>query len=276
MKNINSFKEEGFVKTKYPKRLLRAVLSMEKSWRTFCTLPEETKIIFPYSKESAGVGYELKNKQGDTLDLKENFNFTLKQYQWLLDSASNANVPEFLDLIEKCKLVATEIQPEIDSFSKDVENEFGIAKFRKEVAESKDIYYIRLIHYFGDREVGDEIATAHTDKSGFTLHLYENTSGLQRLTYGGDWVNLPISSGHTQIIPNMQLQYKTRGELKATCHRVVATKESSKNGRFSAVCFVMLKNTPRYNKELSGRLQEKMSGFNYTQSHNSFSKLFKD
>lgn len=275
MKDIESFKKEGFVEIEYPERLRVAVLEMEQSWRNFCALPEETKTLFPYSKESAGVGYELKNKKGDQLDLKENFNFTLEQANWLMDSAINLGIKELIHLVDKCKAVAIEIQSEIASFSKEVEEQFGIKGFNQEVVDSKNIYYIRLIHYFGNRQVGDETATSHVDKSGFTFHLYEDTPGLQRLTYERNWMDLPVSDGFTQIIPNMQLQYKTEGKLKATCHRVVATKKSSEAGRFSAVCFVMLKNTPRYNKESAGRLQEREPGFNYTQSHEDFSKFFK-
>jgi len=56
---------------------------------------------------------------------------------------------------------------------------------------------------------------------------------------------------------------------------VVANPETSEAGRYSAVCFIQFKNTPKYDKETHGRLQEKKPGFNYDLSHEEFSKLFK-
>ncbi|MDA8611408.1 hypothetical protein N9L18_00905 [Candidatus Pacebacteria bacterium] len=275
MNNIETFKTDGFVDIEYSQPLRDAVLRMEESWRTFCSLPEEAKMTFPYSKESAGVGYELKQEKGKSLDLKENFNFTIGRYGWLMNSARKSGLLEAIDLVNRCRDVALELQPEVESFAEEVEQKLGVDGFAKETVRSVDTYYVRLIHYFGDREVGEETATSHTDKSGFTFHLYENTPGLQRLTYDGEWVDMAVSDGRTQIIPNMQLQYRTKGDLKATCHRVIATEKSAKEGRYAAVCFVMLKDTPKYDKEAAGRLQEREPGFNYTESHKSFSRLFK-
>ncbi len=274
MESVKSFEESGVVEYPYNQDLRTAVLAMEESWRAFCSLPTEVKMQFPYSEEAAGVGYELKTTPGKSLDLKENFQFTLGRCGWLMASARAMNVPEAITLVERCRDVALELQPEVEQFAIQAEAECGIQGFAAEVANSADIYFVRLIHYFGDREVGEETATSHCDKSGFTFHLYENTPGLQRLTYDGDWVDMHVSAGKTQIIPNMQLQFRTHGAIKATCHRVIATEASAKEGRYAAVCFVMLKNTPRYNKTNAGRLQEREPGFNYTASHDEFAQLF--
>jgi hypothetical protein len=88
------------------------------------------------------------------------------------------------------------------------------------------------------------------------------------------WWDMPVSSGETTIIPAMQMQLRSKGKLTALCHRVVATPGTAIQGRFAAVCFVQLKNTPKYDKNRWGRLQEKKPGFNYDMSHDDFAKLF--
>lgn len=86
---------------------------------------------------------------------------------------------------------------------------------------------------------------------------------------------MPVSEGETVIIPSMQMQLRSQGEIRALCHRVIATPETSVAGRYSAVCFVQLKNTPKYDKDTHGRLQEKVPGFNYELPRDEFLKLFK-
>ena len=98
--------------------------------------------------------------------------------------------------------------------------------------------------------------------------------GLQHFTFEKEWEDMPVSSGETVIIPGMRLQYRSHNELKAVYHRVVATKETARTGRFSIVCFIHPKNTAQYNKEKAGRLQEFQPGFNYEMSFEEFAKLF--
>ncbi len=86
---------------------------------------------------------------------------------------------------------------------------------------------------------------------------------------------MPVSGNETVIIPAMQMQLRSGGDLNALCHRVIATPETAVHGRYSAVCFVQFKNTPKYDKDRCGRLQEKVPGFNYEMSHQEFERLFK-
>jgi isopenicillin N synthase-like dioxygenase len=86
---------------------------------------------------------------------------------------------------------------------------------------------------------------------------------------------MPVSEGETVIIPDMQMQLRSNGELRALCHRVVATPETAKNGRYSAVCFVQFVRTKKYDKDKGGRLQEKEPGFNYKMPPGEFEMMFK-
>lgn len=272
---ISELKTKGFVIFAYPKDLRIAVDKTVELWKRFCALPIEAKRGLPYSNNAAGVGYELKDGVGNKADQKENFDVTIAGQEWLRKNIDNIQNPIALEFVRNATALVGVMKPIILDFAQQSEHVFNLEGFSDEVKESEGSFFVRFIHYFGDREVGEETATAHVDQSGFTLHLFESAAGLQCLPYNGDWIDMPVSSGETVIIPAMQMQFRSKGELQALCHRVVATAETADNGRYSAVCFVELKDTPKRDKEKTGRLQEKAPGFNYGLSHDEFSKFFK-
>lgn len=242
-------KETGQYRLIYPIALREAVVAAIQEWKKFCALPLEEKKKTPYSNNAAGVGYEFKDGSGPGGDFKENMDVT---------------TGPFIDLIRETTL----------DFARECEQEYNLPGFEEEV--SRSVFFVRFIHYFGDRELDVETATAHVDQSAFTLHLYESDPGLQCLTYDDKkWVDMPVSEGETVIIPAMQLQLRSKGELRALAHRVIATESTKNTGRFSAVCFIQLKDTAKYDKDKFGRLQEKVPGFNYNMSTDEFAKMFK-
>ena len=273
--SITDLKTKGFVNMSYPPEMRKAVTRAIASWKRFCALPDSVKRSLPYSNNADGVGYELKEGSGPKGDRKENFDATTGGKQWLEDHAAEVGAPEALDFIKDVTALVSAVKPTIMEFAHLAEKEYGPKGFADEVEASGDAFFVRFIHYFGDRKTGEETASAHTDQSGFTLHLFESDPGLQCLTFDGRWIDMPVSEGETVIIPSMQMQLRTRGELKALCHRVIATPDTAKTGRYSAVCFVQLSKTPKYNKDAYGRLQEKKPGFNYEMSAGQFSELFK-
>ncbi|MHB1316341.1 MAG: 2OG-Fe(II) oxygenase family protein [Minisyncoccota bacterium] len=278
-KTISDIKTKGFVSVAYPNDLRQAVEETVLAWKKFCELPLEVKQSLPYSNNADGVGYEFKDGEGNKADRKENFDVALSGKSWLIQNISKINNTIALDFVKKAVLLVDLVKPQILDFSSDVEKEFGVDGLTNEVDNGNDVFFIRFIHYFGERDLGEETASAHTDQSGFTLHLFESAAGLQCLPYKSkspdDFVDMPVSVGETVIIPSMQLQLRSEGKLTALCHRVVATPETVDNGRYSAVCFVQLKDTPKYDKERHGRLQEKTPGFNYQMVDEVFSDLFK-
>ncbi len=250
MKNIQHFKNNGKYTLVYPTALRRAVEDEIQKWRAFCEKPLEEKRRVGYSNNGAGVGYEYKDGSGPKGDRKENMDLT--------------DGP----LIELIRIAALD-------FAQQCEKEYGLTGFVDEVRES--MFFVRLIHYFGGRVVGDETASAHVDQSAFTFHLYESDPGLQGLTFDEKkWIDIPVSAGETVIFPAMQMQLRSKGEIRALCHRVIATECTAKHGRYSAVCFVQLKRTAKYDKDRCGRLQERKPGFNYDMPNAEFSKLFTD
>ncbi len=273
--SINDLKTKGFVALPYPQSLRRAVTKAVASWQEFYSLPTEVKKSLPYSNNADGVGYELKDGVGNRADRKENFDIATGGGEWLYKHSENIHNPVVLDFIESATALIAIMKPLVRDFARQAEQALGLEGFAQEVAESEDAFFVRFIHYFGDRKVGDETATAHADQSGFTLHLFESAAGLQCMTFDGKWIDMPVSEGETVIIPSMQMQLRSHGELKALSHRVVATEKTAVEGRYSAVCFVQLKKTPKYDKDRCGRLQEKPPGFNYGLSHEEFEEFFK-
>jgi hypothetical protein len=228
----------------------------------------------PYSNNADGVGYEIKDGSGNKGDRKENFDVTTGSVAWLEKNIDEIKNPTALEFVKKATALVGLLKPSILEFAGESEKAFGLKDFEKEVEASESTFFVRFIHYFGDREINEEIASSHTDRSGFTFHLFESHEGFQCMNHDKKWINIPITEGGTVIIPSMQMQFRSEGELKATCHRVIATEKTARQGRYSAVCFVQLKNTPQLNKNKVGRLQEMEPGFNYSTPFEEFSKLF--
>jgi isopenicillin N synthase-like dioxygenase len=274
--NIQDLKTKGFVAVQYPSDLRQSVDRTVASWKKFCALSTITKKSLPYSNNADGVGYELKEGVGKNADRKENFDLTTASKSWLERNASVIKDPAALAFVQDATNLVSVMKPTIQQFARDCEKAFGLTGFAKEVEASEGGFFVRLIHYFGDRNVGEETASAHADQSCFTLHLFESDPGLQCLPYGGSWIDMPVSHGETVIIPAMQMQLRSQGELRALAHRVVAVPGTAEHGRYSAVCFIQLKGFPKYDKDTHGRLQEKVPGFNYSMPIAEFKSLFKN
>lgn len=273
--SVGDLETRGLVHISYPVDLQSGVQKAVESWKNFCGENEAIKSQFPYnSNASMGVGYELKKVQGTGLDVKEDFHFTMGSKDWIMETAASIGDEKMIRFAKDAEGLVSLMEPLVLNFAQRAEKEFGLVGLEKEVRASKDMWFVRFLHYFGGRKEGDEIAAAHADKSGFTLHLYESDLGLQYLDFKKQWIDMPVSSGETAIIPGMRLQYRSENRLKAVYHRVMATEKTAQQGRFSVVCFIHLKNTPEYNKQKSGRLQEFLPGFNYDMPFDEFSKLF--
>jgi isopenicillin N synthase-like dioxygenase len=271
--SINELRELGLINVDYPDDLREAVEAAVASWKSFCHLPREDKCAFAFLEDSHGdgAGYELKETKGSKKDLKENFHVTLFQHPRLAEIA-NQRTFAFLN---DAKILLDRMEPLILQFAKNIEDEYGIIGLVDEVETSKPYWILRYLHYFGDQPENAEIAAPHADKGGFTLHLYESDEGLQYYCIQERlWKPMPVNEKQTVIIPAIQLQLWSKGDLKALYHRVVATERTAQIGRFSMVCFIPFQNIPMYNKKAHGNMQTHDVGFNYSLSHQEFSNLF--
>lgn len=267
----NELEGQGFATIDYLPYVKLAFEGMMKEWQMFCALPLAIKSRFVYGGEY-GSGYEYKNTIGTTLDVKENFHLLLSDIARIRNFCTSFDVDQ--RFVYSAENLLQTIQGTILGFARVIEREYGLDGLEDELFESHDKWVLRLLHYPHGSEAGQVIAAPHVDKLGITMYLGETTSGVQYFSKDRKWVSMPVLTGQTIITPNMQMQYKTRGELKALCHRVVANEESGRVGRYSIVCFADLFKTPQYNKEKFGRLQEMAVGFNYDLPHEQFAKFF--
>lgn len=265
----------GYVNVPYPSGLRKEVLETVEAWKAFCALPHEIKQQISYSGDMnvSGVGYELKLVRGATNDLKEDFHIRLSERNFLVNEGLKIGEVA-TTFLEKAFNLNEHIVPVVESFAEAVEAEFYMPEFKADVQKKEQRMLIRFLHYFGDRHVGDEMAVPHVDKGGFTLHLYESHPGLEYLTHEHQWQPMIFTENETAVIPAMRTQYRTENRLKATYHRVVANKQTARDGRFSVVCFVDFDRTPYYDKARVGRLQDQPLAFNYTMPFDAFKELF--
>lgn len=264
---ISPLQSNGVAMMPYAPELRRLVDEAAIAWQEFCQLPTAEKMRL--AQTSTAIGYELKNGVGPRADRKENFDITTSA----IDSFDHIG-PQHDFIIKATKVSAAMAELAID-FAHQVEAAYEVPGLAAKTQASTDQIFTRFLHYFGDRDAGEEIATPHCDQSGFTFHLSETAGGCQRLDYATrTWVDMPVVPGKLAAFPAMQLQLLSKGELKALSHRVIATDETKDLGRFAMVCFVKLNHTPSYDKETHGRLQEFAPGFNYDMAPEQFNRLF--
>ncbi len=275
--SMKNFETVGFVSVPYPNQFAKLVKKTEKSWEAFCLQPDNVKMALGYSNNSAGVGYEKKEGRGNKSDIKENFDITFEGtagLEALMQTRTDYNpvVREFVD----DALALTEAVGElVSSFTQRVEETFGLKGYAKEVSGKRDNVFLRFIHYPGGRIPGDFLAQPHVDQGGITFHLFESAPGLECLSYKGKWRPMPVSRVESVVIPDMQMQLRSSGRLRALWHRVVANKGTARSGRYSAVAFVHFPKSPKYDKDKHGRLQEMKEGFNYSITPEEFARFFK-
>lgn len=271
--SIDELRALGLVNIDYPEDLRQTVIKAVDSWINFCRLPQEEKCAFTFLEDDRGdgAGYELKEEVGSKKDLKENFHVTLYQYKRLAKIANNRSFP----FLNDAKILLDRMETLIVQFAKTIESDYQIEGFVDEVIACKPYWILRYLHYFGNQPEGAEIAAPHMDKGGFTLHLYESDDGLEYFCIQDrQWKPMPVNEKQTVIIPAMQLQLWSKGQLKGLYHRVVANDRTAKTGRFSMVCFIPFQCIPKYNKKVYGSMQVHTKGFNYDISHQEFSQLF--
>lgn len=276
IKDIEKFRDKGLVSVPYPSNLKKVVSEVAESWKLFCGLPKEVKEKFEYILNvHDGTGYEIKDDPSVEIDLKENFHVSLGELGRFRSTAKDIEDERTTHFIRDVENLMNKVEPFVVDFIEKVEKTYNLRGFKDECLEGKDMWVFRYLHYFKSGKSGKELAAPHCDRGGFTLHLYESVSGLEYLGYDGEsWNTMPISLGETVIIPGMQLQMRSEGELKALCHKVKSNDISAKEGRFSAVLFVDFPHTARYNKKAYGMLKRFGPGFNYTMPFSEFSKLF--
>jgi len=255
------------MRTSYPEAVRSLVLQVATvSWPAYCSLPQEIKSSFPYKKvpsTGSGIGYERKTREAG-LDPKENFHLCYGEADWLRKMALESQNDIVIQFVTDALRLLENLKPLVIEQAQVIESEYQLQNLESDIKADFDNWVLRFLHYFPGAGVGNSLGDQHVDKCGFTLHLQESGPGVDQLTYDGEWTPMTVSETETVIIPGMRLQYRSQCKLKAACHRIVADENTATSGRFSAVCFVTIANTPVVDKEKAGRMQDQKAGFNYT------------
>lgn len=268
MKELYShIKNNGYALVEYPLDLREAVIELGSVWKRFSELPEEIKLSLSHNEDE---GYELQTIPGPTKDLKEDFHATPDGVRRLLESGEVSS-RIVLDFLHANNHVFSLVESHVIKIAEAIGEGSVCKDFLRRVKSAYPRWIIRCIHYFPGQEENSEIASSHRDKSGLTLHLYENTPGFQYF-WDAEYHDVSFDGGSTLVIAGMQTQLVTG--LPALSHRVVATPESKTQGRYSIVLFVPLDATPWWNKKEFGRLQDFPAGYFYNMSQEKLSKYF--
>ncbi len=258
---FEQLREHLFANVDYPESM-REVMGKITAWHQFCALPSETKMLFTYPDDQGvwDAGYKNRRKAEGRED-KEYMHFH-GNYRDLLQKYGLAELvekdPTLKAMWDLVSGIRTEAGKLITVIATDLDQHIpGLAK---NVADSTDLMTLRFLHYTPEDDQDDNLAAAHFDRSGFTLHLYENKNGLQHLTLAHQWEDSPIDSNNTVVFAGYQLQAESRGEIKNTWHRVIRKHDTQVQGdRYSLVAFVPFKHTPTY--DASARSQDLKPGY---------------
>ena len=267
--NIDDLETLGFVRVEYPTDLRQCVKDAMASWQEFCGLPDSHKNLFSGGDRVQDFGYMRRQDKVGLADDKELFHALKNQIPDLTARAEKVHDQRAVEFIYAVDQLIKAAEPLVVAFAKKVEDYYGVGGFEQAVAASTDRWVFRYLHYMP----GETLAHAHADRGGFTFHLYESVDGGQYLGFDKKWHPWPVSEKETIIFPSMVLQHASQGRLKALCHRVVATEEARKHGRFSMVVFIHPQYNYRYD-DSAKRLQDFEPGFNYNLPFPEFDKLF--
>lgn len=267
----------GYVEVSYPPMLRMRVREAMEPWRDFCALPLEEKqhLALSLGDRLKDVGYVLRQDKGrPNADNKEFFHVKRTTVGAMRERAvafPNKRTVAFVDATDALLSAAI---PLVQTFAEEVEARYHLLGFESEVMASQgNNWTFRYLHYPPASQSGEELAHAHTDRGGFTLHMYESHPGAEYYGFDRAWHPLIVNDDRTVIFPSMGLQYRSGGALKALCHQVVATPETAQDGRYSMVAFIDFNIGYRYD-DSKKRLQEFPPGFNYDMPTGEFEELF--
>lgn len=269
--------EISYLRVRYPQPIRQTLAEAQKLWESFCLeLSPREKQRFGYSGDTmiSGVGYEYKDDPKFASDRKENLHVRPADADYVREQARRID-QDTIRLVESVLELAEQMQDFVCEYAGMMEEQYRMPGLQGDTRANANRLLIRFLHYFGGCAPGDLLATPHPDKGAFTPHLYESHPGLQYLDENRSWKPVTFSELETAVIPAMRMQYRSECAVTAVYHRVVATDETARTGRFSAVCFADFANTPYYDKERYGRLQDMPVGFNYGSPFFEFKKYFK-
>lgn len=209
--NIASL-EKGFATIPLQHELRQNVNWFAKSWRQFCSLPEETKCGFKNGHEK-GVGYFCSGANNDKAEgLSVTKNDIVLINKWYRDTESHA-AREFAYCLSILMKNAT---PLVISVAGQVERHYGLPEFGRQVATSRDRWrYICL----KKRAAVGETFVQHKD---LDFRLFESAEKCEYLDDDHTWQPRAAADGNGAVLlscTNMRLH--TTGRIRSPWHRIL-------------------------------------------------------
>ena len=263
MSFVNYFKEHGYFE--YPiYDLYPAIQKLAENWQSFCEQPYFEKNKFPFYEQNGGYEYQ----DADSLDFKETFYFSLDS-----DFAFNKASSVTFDLLENAEDFLTMFQFLIKDIVEIMDKASGS---NMAYMLDPERFTLKFIHYFptiGTQREKTLLAAPDIDK-GITIHLYEDSSGLEIL-WNREWKKVIHKQKFLLGYFGILGQYYSKGVLPALSHRVSPHMKSIQHGR-SAIVLSVEFGDAFFDNEISGSAQQVFpNGENYNMPHEEFSKYFK-
>lgn len=269
--NIQStLKTTGFISLNYPLSLKMGVQDAVSAFKAFCDIPKEEKQRFSKGVREVDFGYmsRIADGYGGDADTKEIFKFMVSEMDdYRARLAGMANRKCALTFFNKAALLLDDVAELVEPIAWEIQGRYRLPDFVRQVMSWRYNWPFRFIRYPADATT----AQAHIDKGMFTLHLYENYGGVEYLDFNHEWQPWVFDSGKLIMFPSALLQHRSGGEVRALCHRVSPTQNST-GDRFALVVFLDAKYGYWFDREkpISGF----HPGFNYHIHRQAFERLF--
>ncbi len=266
---VRTLDTDGYVTVPYPAPLKAKVHEAMSAWKQFCALPPSEKQKISGGTRIDDFGYMFRNDSGPRADNKELFHLLKRREPELLAKAKAVEDTRAVAFIRAADALIDACSPTILRFAANVEKEYGVHGFLRDVYRGKKNWTFRFLHYFG----GDMLANAHADRLGFTLHLDESQGGGEYLDFNRQWKPWPVTEDQTIIFPSLGLQHRAECKVKALWHRVVPNEVTRDGGRYAMVAFIDFPQTREWDT-YRYRVQDFAEGFNYDMSYDELDRLF--
>jgi hypothetical protein len=250
-------------------------------WKRVVALPIPVLEDFGYEPDlkRSGVGIEVKLR-GTSFDHKLVMHTTLDSILQQLKVAQRIDTSGALEsfLLAARDILLLVYEP-ARGYAELLEKTYELPGFTEQVLAEKRTWMLRYLYYPpGSVRPPGDLAKAHADKGGFTFDLLNGDGRFEYLAQTNplEWKKLKARNHMLPVVAGVGLQELTGSRITAVAHRVVATDESYRHGRYAAVCFIDFLKRRHFNKALYGSQQEQPLGWNYEYSPEKFASYFID
>ena len=263
--SIEQIKTSGYAELTCPASLTDVALqAMEKWQRVFALQPH----LKEKTRSARNVGLVTPNT----------YHFTYGELALLHELALRLDGHPrrmVFELIEASEALWKGLAPLVLGYAQTIEREASLRRFVEEVEWGKNSWIIEYRFDEPNGEVDGVLRLPKVASQGLAIHVTETDAGLQHLGLNARWQDTLTPNGNLIITPGLQLQHRTKGEVRGLCERAVSTEKSAFLGRHTITCLIPLRMSPSFDEVRAGKqLTDHDEGFNYTMPYGEFANLF--